>query len=132
MTIMMRREERSALDAVKLTIAEDRGRLVATFFTAEGDETGYTPHVMERSQTEVIAHYETRGWQLVSHAWAVWSLTAPERLLELVQYEQPISESEARAGLREPVVPLTGRLEAIDEARLHELRETFEGRVRRG
>jgi hypothetical protein len=60
-----------------------------------------------------------------SRYWAVWS--EDERLLELLEYDdRPRTEAEARADLREPVVPLTGRLELIDRARLTQLRETFE------
>ena len=61
-----------------------------------------------------------------SRFWAVWSTHAPERLLKLVEYDRPRTEAEALADLPEPVVPLTGRLEAIDRARLMELRKDSE------
>lgn len=128
-----------------LTLAADHGRIVASFYDQDGDLTGTTPHPVERSMAQAIAHYQGRGWVLaeqrtpaeggdgaVSSWWALWSTHVPERLLKLVEYDdRPRTEAEARADLREPVVPLTGRLEPIDRARLERLRKDSEKETRR-
>jgi|SRR6185437_2120999 len=64
------------------------------------------------------------GAELMSSWWALWSEDG--RLLDLITYDTgPVTEAQARAGLGRAVVPLTGRLEAIDRARLNELRATY-------
>lgn len=61
----------------------------------------------------------------VSSRWALWSEDEPARLLDLISYDTgPVTEARAREGLGRAVVPITGRLEAIDQARLNELRKT--------
>lgn len=65
----------------------------------------------------------------LSSWWALWSVDEPPRLLDLITYDTgPVTEAQARAGLGRAVVPLTGRLEAIDRARLEQLRRDHGGR----
>jgi len=62
----------------------------------------------------------------LSSAWALWSQDEPPLLLDLITYDTgPVTEAQARAGLGRAVVPLTGTLEAIDQTRLNELRQTI-------
>ncbi|HZP49645.1 hypothetical protein [Actinocrinis sp.] len=63
----------------------------------------------------------------LSSWWALWSEDG--RLLDLITYDTgPVTEAQARDGLGRAVVPLTGTLEAIDRARLEQLRRDHGGR----
>jgi hypothetical protein len=66
-----------------------------------------------------------------SRFWALWSVDG--RLLDLITYDTgPATAARAREGLGRAVVPLTGRLEPIDQARLTQLRKDSEKEARRG
>ena len=68
-------------------------------------------------RVKVLAELGLSSW------WALWSETVPPRLLDLITYDTgPVTEAQARTGLGQAVVPLTGTLEAIDQTRLNELR----------
>lgn len=78
-------------------------------------------------EAESVLGMLTAEFGRFSRAWALWSTGDPARLLDLISYDTgPVTEARAREGLGRAVVPLDGRLEAIDQTRLTELRKTTE------
>jgi len=99
---------------------------------ADGALTGWTVHQLPVNDAPAV-RILADGAGPVSSWWALWSEDDPPRLLDLITYDTgPVTEAQARAGLGRAVVPLTGTLEAIDRARLTELRETITKEARRG
>lgn len=69
-----------------------------------------------------------------SRYWALWSVTEPPVLLDLIQFDdRPRTEQEVRAGFDEDTAPdQPARLEPISKQRHAELEKTYQKESRRG